>query len=137
MEEGNKRIVYLKKKRRDEVFSKVIRAGQRTYFFDVKSDPNDLFITITESKKRFNREGRFFYEKHKLFLYREDFEKFVEGLNAMFDYVQTIPLTEKPMREPDYDFNRIESSESLIDFEEPEAEPSYTHIDFEDLGENR
>jgi hypothetical protein len=63
------------------VYSKVVRAGKRTYFFDVKSTKgNDLYITLTESKKTFNDDGRDNYQKHKIFLYKEDFEKFREGL---------------------------------------------------------
>ena len=66
---------------REEIYSKVIRAGKRTYFFDVKSTRgNDLYLTVTESKKRFNDSGDSFYEKHKIFLYKEDFDKFQEGL---------------------------------------------------------
>ncbi len=65
----------------NEVYSKVVRAGKRTYFFDVKSTKgNDLYITLTESKKTFNDDGRDNYQKHKIFLYKEDFEKFREGL---------------------------------------------------------
>ncbi|HRE98213.1 MAG TPA: DUF3276 family protein, partial [Flavobacteriales bacterium] len=68
---------------RDEIYSKAVRAGKRTYFFDVKTTRgSDLYITITESKKRFDKDGlKVNYEKHKIFLYKEDFEKFVEGLN--------------------------------------------------------
>jgi hypothetical protein len=66
---------------KEEVFTKVIRAGKRTYFFDVKSTRHkDLYLTITESKKKQGKEGKMFYEKHKIFLYKEDFEKFTEGL---------------------------------------------------------
>jgi hypothetical protein len=66
---------------KEEVFTKVVRAGKRTYFFDVKSTRHeDLYLTITESKKRVGKEGKMFYEKHKIFLYKEDFEKFTEGL---------------------------------------------------------
>lgn len=65
-----------------DLFSKSVRAGKRTYFFDVKSTRgNDYYLTITESKKRFGEDGKFFYEKHKIFLYKEDFEKFMDGLN--------------------------------------------------------
>jgi hypothetical protein len=65
-----------------DLFSKSVRAGKRTYFFDVKSTRgNDYYLTITESKKRFGQDGKFFYEKHKIFLYKEDFEKFLDGLN--------------------------------------------------------
>lgn len=75
--------------RREDVFSRAVRAGKRTYFFDVKATRNEeLYLTITESKRRFsNEQGKFFYEKHKLFLYREDFEKFMEGLKESFDFI--------------------------------------------------
>jgi hypothetical protein len=73
----------------DDVFSKSVRAGKRTYFFDVKATKgSDLYLTVTESKRRVDREGRFIYEKHKIFLYKEDFEKFLEGLNDAVAYVK-------------------------------------------------
>jgi hypothetical protein len=66
---------------REDVYSKVVRAGKRTYFFDVRSTRgNDLFLTITESKKHTRDDGSVGYEKHKVFLYKEDFEKFMDGL---------------------------------------------------------
>jgi hypothetical protein len=79
---------------KDEIFSKVVRAGKRTYFFDVKSTRgNDYYITITESKKRFGEDGKFTFEKHKIFLYKEDFEKFSEGFKEVVDYIKsTSPL---------------------------------------------
>src|SRR5688572_12582261 len=74
---------------REEIFSKAVRAGKRTYFFDVKSTKaNEYYLTITESKKRFGEDGKFFYEKHKLFLYKEDFDKFVEGLNEAVGHIR-------------------------------------------------
>jgi hypothetical protein len=77
------------RKERDDIFSKVVRAGKRTYFFDVKATrQNDFYLTITESKKRFGQEGKFFFEKHKIFLYKEDFEKFAEGLAEVVDYIK-------------------------------------------------
>ncbi len=78
-------------KDRDELFSKAIKAGKRTYFFDVKSTKNDeKYITITESKRRFDEsQNRFFYEKHKIFLYKEDFEKVAKGLNDAITFVET------------------------------------------------
>jgi len=79
----------LDRNERDDIFSKVIRAGKRTYFFDVKATrQNDYYLTITESKKRFGQDGKFFFEKHKIFLYKEDFEKFAEGLNEVVDYIK-------------------------------------------------
>ncbi len=66
----------------NEIYSKVVRAGKRTYFFDIKATRgNDLFITLTESKKTFNDQADGSYQKHKIYLYKEDFEKFREGLD--------------------------------------------------------
>ena len=74
---------------REEIFSKSVRAGKRTYFFDVKTTRrNDYYLTLTESKKRFNRDGRFYFEKHKIFLYKEDFEKFTDGLAEVIEYIR-------------------------------------------------
>ena len=79
----------LEKNDRGDLFSKVVRAGKRTYFFDVKSTrENDYYLTITESKKRFGADGKFLYEKHKIFLYKEDFEKYIEGLNEAIGYIK-------------------------------------------------
>ncbi len=81
----------------ESIYSKRIRAGKRrTYFFDVRSTRgNDYFITITESKKRFDDNG---YERHKMFLYKEDFNKFINALNETVDYVKTELM-------PDFDFD--------------------------------
>ena len=74
---------------RDDIFSKTIRAGKRTYFFDVKATRrNDYYLTITESKKRYEENGKFFFEKHKLFLYKEDFEKFSDGLIETINHIK-------------------------------------------------
>ena len=74
----------------EDVFSKPIRAGKRTYFFDVKATKgnNDYYLTITESKRRQERDGSFTFDKHKIFLYKEDFEKFQEGLSEVIDYIK-------------------------------------------------
>lgn len=75
--------------RRDEIFSKAVRAGKRTYFFDVKATKgDDYYLTVTESKKRFSDDGKFTFEKHKLFLYKEDFAKFSDGLKEVIDFIQ-------------------------------------------------
>ena len=94
-----------------EIYSHRVRAGKRTYFFDVKATrSNDYYLTITESKRRFKDEG-FFYEKHKIFLYKEDFVKFVDALQAAVDHVKELM--------PDYDFNRVAvDAEERIDDEE-------------------
>ncbi len=73
----------------DDVYSKPVRAGKRTYFFDVKATKNnDYYLTITESKRRIEKDGRFSYDKHKIFLYKEDFEKFAEGLEEVVKYIK-------------------------------------------------
>ena len=76
---------------RDEVYSNAVRAGKRTYFFDVKATRgNDLYVTITESKKKYKDDGEFFYEKHKLFLYKEDFEKFKDGFDDVLSKIEEL-----------------------------------------------
>ncbi len=76
-------------KNRDDIFSKVVRAGRRTYFFDVKATRNnDYYLTVTESKKNTKEDGTVTYEKHKLFLYKEDFEKFTEGFSEVIAYIR-------------------------------------------------
>ena len=73
---------------RNEIYSKSVRAGKRTYFFDVKSTRSgDHYLTITESKKKFDQDGNFHFEKHKIFLYKEDFEKFKDGLTDVVEKV--------------------------------------------------
>lgn len=88
MEEGKEKTGGFDSSDKEEIHSKAVRAGKRTYFFDVKSTRrNDYYLTITESKKRYHKDGRFFYEKHKIFLYKEDFEKFVDGLNETIEFI--------------------------------------------------
>ena len=82
----------------EDVYSKPVRAGKRTYFFDVKATKgnNDFYLTITESKRRQEQDGTFSYDKHKIFLYKEDFEKFAEGLEEAVAYIRTRLLKEAP-----------------------------------------
>ncbi len=87
---------------RDEIFSTKVKAGKRTYFFDVKSTrSNDYYLTITESKKRFKDDG-FTYEKHKIFLYKEDFNKFLEALTNTVNHVKTELM-------PNVDFSQFDN----------------------------
>ncbi len=73
----------------EEVYSKAVRAGRRTYFFDVKATRNDdYFLTITESRKKQGKDGSFFFDKHKIYLYKEDFVKFGEGLEEVVAYIK-------------------------------------------------
>jgi hypothetical protein len=111
---------------KEEVFTKVVRAGKRTYFFDVKSTRHeDLYLTITESKKRLGKEGKMFYEKHKIFLYKEDFEKFTEGLREAVTFAGngTVPNA-------DLKTNVTESEEEIN--EVPASE--FSDVDFDELG---
>lgn len=76
---------------KNEIYSKVVRAGKRTYFFDIKATKaNDLYITLTESKKIFSEDGDGSFEKHKIFLYKEDFEKFKEGLEDVLYKIEEL-----------------------------------------------
>ena len=85
----------------EDVYSKPVRAGKRTYFFDVKTTKgnNDFYLTITESKRRQERDGSFTYDKHKIFLYKEDFEKFSEGLQEAVHYIMHDLLHDQPIRQ--------------------------------------
>jgi hypothetical protein len=118
---------------REEIHSKAVRAGKRTYFFDVKATRrNDYYLTITESKKRFNRDGKFFYEKHKLFLYKEDFDKFADSLNEVIAFIREAnpqPIELEEDRAETFQENG-DSSKELV-----EKEKDFTNVEFEDLGE--
>ncbi len=122
-----------KGKERDEIFSRAIRAGKRTYFFDVKTTvEEEAYLTITESKRRFNDQGKFFYEKHKLFLYKEDFEKFLNGLNDSLEFIRTGKAPDRPV--PENSFNPSDEAEGKdlrmdrhsIEFEDLSSEPEQT-----------
>ncbi|MCC6385716.1 MAG: PUR family DNA/RNA-binding protein [Bacteroidia bacterium] len=106
-----------------ESFSKAVRAGKRTYFFDVKSTrSNDFYLTITESKRMMTNEGeKPVFRKHKIFLYREDFQKFIDGLSEAIDYINQHP---KPENQGDQG-KPLDSRFSDIDYDdlaEPGAE---------------
>ena len=105
-----------------EIHSKIVRAGKRTYFFDVKSTRNDeLYLTITESKKRFSDNGKFHFEKHKVFLYKEDFEKFAESLQDVIEYIH--------LNQKEQEVDEVKET----DEEEKEPVANYTDVDFEDI----
>ncbi|AKP49581.1 DUF3276 family protein [Cyclobacterium amurskyense] len=87
---------------RDEIFTKRVKAGKRTYFFDVKSTrSNDYYLTITESKRKI-KDDNFYYEKHKIFLYKEDFGKFVDALQEAVDHVKNDLMA-------DFDFSQFDA----------------------------
>lgn len=99
----------------EDVYSKPVRAGKRTYFFDVKATKgNDYYLTITESKRRIDKDGNFAYDKHKIFLYKEDFEKFSEGLQEVIGYIRQNCLNESSSQSSqpkDDNFSDIEFEE--------------------------
>ena len=112
---------------KEEIFTKVVRAGKRTYFFDVKATrKDDYYLTITESKKRLGKEGKVFYEKHKIFLYKEDFEKFSEGLKDAVTYIGNGKSISENSEVKD--FTEAKEERTSIKTEE------FTNVEFEDLG---
>ena len=118
---------------REEIYSRPVRAGKRTYFLDVKSTRgDDLYLTITESKKRFKDDGTFFFEKHKIFLYKEDFEKFTEGLNDAIQFIMdnnggsaSSPRTEISATTATSSEIESETESNIID--------TWSNVDFDDL----
>jgi len=112
---------------KEEIFTKVVRAGKRTYFFDVKATrKDDYYLTITESKKRLGKEGKVFYEKHKIFLYKEDFEKFSEGLKDAVTYIGNGKIVSENSEMTD--IHESKDERTTIKAEE------FTNVEFEDLG---
>ncbi|MCF8308985.1 MAG: PUR family DNA/RNA-binding protein, partial [Bacteroidales bacterium] len=148
-------------RRRDEIFSRAVRAGKRTYFFDVKSTrKGEYYLTITESKRKFNNDqGKFYYEKFKLFLYKEDFDKFKDALGETIQYIndnqqvtaengeegqqsEPQPSQSEDNQQPQ-ESQEIATEENVNKEESEKAEKSekgpfntsfHANIDFEDLG---
>ncbi|MBU8891730.1 MAG: PUR family DNA/RNA-binding protein [Bacteroidales bacterium] len=137
---------------REEIFSKVVRAGKRTYFLDVKATKrNDYYLTITESKKKFNRDGRHYFEKHKVFLYKEDFDKFSENLKEVIDFIkenapepepyEAVETVEKnKTTETVEDVKDVEiadevTSEASSELETTKTEGYSSDVEFDDLGD--
>ena len=124
---------------KEEIYSKVLRAGRRTYFFDVRSTKaDDYYLTITESKKFTNDDGSFHYKKHKIYLYKEDFSEFNEILKEMTSYI----LDEKgdevisERHQKDYkkdDFNDNDDLDEVASNASPKSTESFTDINFEDI----
>lgn len=120
----------------EEIFSKVMRAGRRTYFFDVRSTKaGDYYLTITESKKFTNDDGSFHYKKHKIYLYKEDFSEFQDNLKEMIQYVIDEKGDEVISERHQKDFKReseMVSSEVEATNNEPSAS-SFTDVSFDDI----
>lgn len=116
---------------KEEIFSKVLRAGRRTYFFDVRSTKaEDYYITITESKKFTEEDGSYHFKKHKIYLYKEDFAAFREILDEMTDFVLDRKGEEVISERHQKDFKRESFSD---DVEEIKSAESFTNIDFDDI----
>ena len=127
----------------EEIFSKALRAGRRTYFFDVReTKAGDYYLTITEIKKFTNEDGTFYYKKHKIYLYKEDFAEFNSSLKETCDYIIENKGTEVISEKHDKDFEskkeKKESSEPQNQEEETvkeeniEEEKDFADVDFED-----
>lgn len=114
----------------EEIYSKVLRAGRRTYFFDVRSTKaGDYYLTVTESKKFTHDDGSFHYKKHKIYLYKEDFTAFKEHLDEMMDYIVDEKGMEVISERHQKDFKKEDLE--LDDLEVPKDK--FTDIDFDDI----
>ena len=127
---------------REEIFSKVLRAGRRTYFFDVRSTKaGDYYLTLTESKKFTNEDGSFHYKKHKIYLYKEDFTEFSSILNEMTDYVISEKGEEVISERHQKDFKKEDNTESTEETNDEnekedgsnESSNEFTDVSFDDI----
>tara|TARA_R110002012_G_scaffold319389_2_gene539664 strand:- start:51639 stop:52031 length:393 start_codon:yes stop_codon:yes gene_type:complete len=122
---------------KEEIFSKVLRAGRRTYFFDVRSTKaGDYYLTVTESKKFTNDDGSFHYKKHKIYLYKEDFYEFNTILKEMTDYIINEKGDEVISERHQKDFKKEEygdADETSVTDEAPKSAERFTDIDFDDI----
>ena len=125
-----------------EIFSKSIRAGRRTYFFDVRSTrAEDYYMTITESKRDFNEDGTPFYKKHKIYLYKEDFVKFKEALDEVSNYIikekgEEI-ITNTIVKKNEFTENNLEIKKEKAEVKseiKEETSSDFTEVNFDDLG---
>jgi len=120
---------------REEIYSKVLRAGRRTYFFDVRSTKaGDYYLTITESKKHEDDNGNAYYKKHKIYLYKEDFASFHDILDEVTGFIvkekgeEVISETHNP------DFKKDNEAEFVLDNKSKEENPNgFTNVDFDDI----
>jgi hypothetical protein len=120
---------YLEK---EEIFSKVLRAGRRTYFFDVRSTKaGDYYLTITESKKFTNDDGSFHYKKHKIYLYKEDFVAFTDIMKEMTSYVIDEKGEEVISERHQKDYKKEYETEEIV--AESASNGSFTDISFDDI----
>ena len=124
---------------KEEIFSKVLRAGRRTYFFDVRATKAaDYYLTITESKKFTHDDGSYHYKKHKIYLYKEDFEAFSEILNEMTDYIVNEKgeevISERHQKDFKKDYvSQDENSMNSDTVKDVKSSDSFTDISFDDI----
>ena len=119
---------------KEEIFSKVLRAGRRTYFFDVRATKaNDYYLTITESKKFTNEDGSFHYKKHKIYLYKEDFAGFNEILQEMTDYILEEKGEEVISERHQKNFKKEYEEEKSAEPASAASASNFTDISFEDI----
>ena len=127
----------------EEIHSKVLRAGRRTYFFDVRSTKaGDYYLTITESKKFTHDDGSFHYKKHKIYLYKEDFNEFKDSLNEMISFIidekgeEVISERHQKNFKKEYDSETVEATETVETTQtedEHKSTESFTDVDFDDI----
>ena len=129
----------------EEIFSKSVGAGRRTYFFDVRSTrAEDYYMTVTESKRDFNEDGTPFYKKHKIYLYKEDFEKFKEALKEVSNYIIKEKgeevITKKEVKKNETTKNRVEIKKEIKIEVKPEIQEEtssdFTEVNFDNLGKD-
>lgn len=123
---------------KEEIFSKVMRAGRRTYFFDVRSTKaGDYYLTITESKKFTNDDGSYHYKKHKIYLYKEDFSEFQDNVNEMIQYIIDEKGEEVISERHQKDFKKDDSENNMetsnYDSDDEPTTSDYTDVDFDNL----
>ena len=127
MEENNNNV-------NEDIFSKVLRAGRRTYFFDVRSTKaGDYYLTISESKKFTNEDGTFYFKKHKIYLYKEDFQNFSENLAEMTKYIIDEKGSEVISEIHDKDFKAKKAEEDKKSNSSDESSGKFTDVSFEDI----
>ena len=127
MEENNNNV-------NEDIFSKVLRAGRRTYFFDVRSTKaGDYYLTISESKKFTNEDGTFYFKKHKIYLYKEDFQNFSENLAEMTKYIVDEKGSEVISEIHDKDFKAKKAEEDEKSDSSNDSSGKFTDVSFEDI----
>ncbi len=132
MEENNNNV-------NEDIFSKVLRAGRRTYFFDVRSTKaGDYYLTISESKKFTNEDGTFYFKKHKIYLYKEDFQNFSEILGEMTKYIIDEKGSEviSEIHDKDYKAKKAEEENTDVvkdDSSKDDSSNKFTDVSFEDI----